>query len=314
MVKGIAYALGACLAWGLIYVIPQFLEGFSSIEITLGCYLFYGLISVLLFFYDRSVGKGRFSWAIWYKASYFSLVCTIAYYTFIVLALRFATPAICALTLGVSPIAIAFYGNWKKKECRYRSLILPTILIAVGHLTINIPQLNAGESPSTYLLGLFCAFIALVCWAWYAIENAQFLKENPQIASGDWSTLIGVTTLFWVFMGAIVIALFFSDLVVLEKYCSLDIAVLKFFIGCAVLGLVCTWLAAFLWNSASVSLPISLLGQLAVFETIFGLVYVYTLDGRLPSISEYVGISLFLTAVAYGIHASSRRVDLKEVG
>jgi len=31
--KGIFFVLAACFIWGLIFVIPQFMEGFSSIEI-----------------------------------------------------------------------------------------------------------------------------------------------------------------------------------------------------------------------------------------------------------------------------------------
>jgi len=312
MVKGIAYALGACLIWGLIFIIPQFLDGFTSIEITLGCYFFYGMISLFFLLNDLSQGKGRFEWPIWYKALYFSLISTIVYYTSIILALRFATPAICALTLGVSPIVIIFYGNWKKKECRFRTLILPSILIAIGLVTINAQQLMIGESSSTYFLGIFCAFIGLMCWAWYVIENSQFLKENPEVTAHEWSTLVGVATIFWVLVSGAILAIFFADEINIQKYYALDSATVRFFTGCGVLGLLCTWFAAFLWNRASVNLPMSLLGQLAVFETIFGLVYVYTLDGRLPSVTEYIGIFLFLSSVAYGIHSSSNRIQNSE--
>lgn len=307
MIKGIAYALGACLVWGLIFVVPQFLDGFSSIEISLGCYFFYGVISFVIYLYEWFQKSARFSWSTWYKASYFSLISTIIYYTSVVLALRFATPAISALILGISPIGIAFYGNSKKKEVRNRRLILPALLILLGLVVINAPLMTQSDSPSSYLLGLFCGFIGLLSWVWYVVENSHFLKENPTISPGDWSTLVGVATLFWVVLGGLILAFFFSEDINMHKYYNFDLPTVKFLIGCTILGVLCTWLAAYFWNQASMKLPISLLGQLAVFETIFGLIYVYTIDQRLPTHIEYLGISLFLSAVAVGIKQSSQK-------
>lgn len=302
MLQGIAYALGACLVWGMIFVIPQFLDGFTSIEITFGCYLFYGFISLLFFFID----KKQYTLSIWIKALYFSFISAIVYYTCVVLALRYAPPSICALTLGTTPIAIAFYGNWKKKECRFRSLLFPAFLIILGLVIINVPKIQEGNFPSQYFLGLALCSVGLMAWCWYVVENSRFLKDNSHIASTDWATLIGVATLFWVLLGSLVILLFFHHCFDFTKYFDSSYNLFSYFVGTAILGLGCTWLAGFLWNRASLKLPISLLGQLAVFETIFGLVYVYTVDQRLPTYNEGIGISLFLSAVAYGIRNSNK--------
>jgi len=306
MVKGIVFALAACSVWGLLFVIPQFLNGFSTIEITLGCYLFYGLISIGIFLTDRSRGKCCYPWAIWYKASYFSLISTIIYYTCVVLALRYATPATCALIMGTSPIVIAFYGNFKRKECRFRSLLIPSFLMVLGIIVLNTPQFGSNQNPVNYLLGLIFGFVGLISWGWYVVENSQFLKENPEVQSGDWSTLVGVATLFWVAFSAVVTLLFFRDHIDLNKFLLFDKALAHYALGCAILGLICTWLAAFFWNRSSMLLPVPLLGQLAIFETLFGLLYVYTFDQRLPSPVESLGISLLLGAVIYGIRSISQ--------
>ena len=122
MFLGVAFALCACFIWGLIFVVPQFMEGFSSIEIALGRYLLYGIISLLIFCKSKVQGSCHYSRPIWIKAIYFSLILTIVYYTFVVLSLRYSTPAICVLVLGLSPITIAFYGNWKQREIAFVSV------------------------------------------------------------------------------------------------------------------------------------------------------------------------------------------------
>jgi drug/metabolite transporter (DMT)-like permease len=142
MFKGITFALSACFIWGLIFIVPQFMTGFTSIEVALGRYFLYGIISSLIFCKDKFQGACSYGKDIWIKALYFSLISTIGYYTSVVLALRYSTPAVCALILGISPISIAFYGNWKQKETTFRSLIFPSLLILIGLVIINIPHLE----------------------------------------------------------------------------------------------------------------------------------------------------------------------------
>lgn len=68
MFKGIAFALSACFIWGLIFIIPQFMSSFSSIEIALGRYWFYGGISLLLLLKARLQGFCNYPLSVWIKA------------------------------------------------------------------------------------------------------------------------------------------------------------------------------------------------------------------------------------------------------
>lgn len=228
------------------------------------------------------------------------MLTTIGYYTFVVLALRYASPAICALILGISPISIAFYGNWKERECSFKSLILPSVLIFIGLVMINAPHLLEAESPSTYLLGLLCAFVALLTWSWFVVANSRFLRDHPEIKSSDWATLIGVATIGWVVILGVCLAVA-GNFDHPDKYLTLGPALIKYIAGCAALGLLCSWLGGYLWNTASHYLPVSLAGQLTIFETIFGLLFVCLLDKRIPPSFECVGIGLLLAAIFYGI-------------
>lgn len=307
MLKGVTFALGACFIWGLIFVVPQFMTGFSPIEVALGRYLFYGTISFVIFLRALAKGKCQYPKAIWGKALYFSLISTILYYTFLVLALEYSSPAICALILGVCPIMIAFYGNWREKEVSFKSLLLPSILILLGLAIINFPELKASEGSSVYFIGLLFSFLAALAWSAYVLLNANFIKNNSKICSSEWSTLLGVAALFWVFISTIVLNLFFQDQLHIEKYFLFNDELIRFLSGSAVLGLLCSWVGAFLWNKASIHLPISLAGQLTVFETIFGVLFAYMITQSLPSFREGVGIFILLTAIFYGIRKFSTR-------
>ena len=304
MLRGIVFALIACFFWGLIFVVPQFLQSYSSIEIALGRYSFYAVISLAIFARATWKGSCRYPRSIWIKSLYFSLASTMVYYTALVLALRCCAPAICALVLGTSPITIAFYGNWKERECSFKSLILPSLFILIGLVMINVPQIQGTESLSSYFLGLFCCLISLGAWSWYVVANSKFLRENPSVASNDWATMIGVSTLFWVALSTLIFS--WTGHFHVEKYMQWSPELSRYLIGCSVLGLFCSWLGGFLWNKSSHHLPVSLAGQLTIFETIFGLLFVYTLAQELPPLVESIGIFILLGAVGYGIRTFSK--------
>lgn len=305
LVKGVTFALAACLIWGLIFVVPEIMNGFSAIEVALGRYFVYGVISATLFFHGKSHGKYQYPRIVWIKSLYFSLISTVSYYTFLVLALRYSSPAIVALILGISPITIAFYGNWKQKEVPFKQLILPSLLILLGLITINFPYLQEASEPSSFLLGLVFTLISLGSWSWYVVANTQFFKDYPSVHSSEWSTIIGTATLFWVLLFAVVLFIFFPEQLNIDKYFIFDKDLQGFLLGSAILGVFCSWVGAFLWNQASHYLPIALAGQLTVFETIFGATFVYITSHTFPSLTESCGIAILLTAVVYGIRKFS---------
>lgn len=304
LITGIIFALLACLIWGLIFIVPQFMEGFHSLEITLGRYFLYGLVSLLLFCKEHFYGKKRYPRAVWIYALIFSLIGTILYYVNVVLALRFCSPAICALILGAGPIAIAFYGNWREKEIQYRQLAIPSIGILIGLIVLNLPHMNRDSLLGSYTLGLFCALLALAAWSWYVVENARFMRSHPEISANEWSSLVGVATLIWVIILSGILGPFFHDSIQFSSYLSSS-----FLLGSAVLGILCAWAGTLLWNKACLRLPVTLAGQLTLFETIFGVLYVYLLEQRLPPLMEAIGVGILLLAVLYGIRKTPARIE-----
>jgi drug/metabolite transporter (DMT)-like permease len=77
-----------------------------------------------------------------------------------------------------------------------------------------------------------------------------------------------------------------------------------------------SWLGNGLWNAASKRLPLTLSGQLIVFETLFALLYAFIYDHRLPRPLEAAAIALLLAGVSWSVrrHADdgAKRASLEE--
>jgi drug/metabolite transporter (DMT)-like permease len=187
--------------------------------------------------------------------------------------------------------------------------MVPSILIFVGLVAINLPHLHTSEAPSEYLLGVLYSFMALILWTWYAVANSEFLKTNPQVSSSDWSTLVGICSLFWVIVCGAAILIFDGDQINVDKYMTFDTHLKHYLMGCCILGFLCSWVGAYLWNKASSILPVSMAGQLMVFETIFGVSFVYILQQDLPPRMEWVGMAILIGAVIYGIRNIGKSHD-----
>lgn len=303
LLKGIIFALISCLIWGLIFVIPQLMIGFSPVEVVFGRYFFYGLISLSLFIKKKTSGLCNYAPNIWRKALLFSFAASFGYYTWVVIALRCADPAVCALILGLSPITIGVYANIIKKEGGLKTLFFPSLFIIFGLVMINLPHFQETSHLSDHLLGILFCLIALASWTWYAVKNAHFLKEHVEVNPSDWASMIGIMTLPWSMLGLTIFLFTLDPMSYIAKYTLANSSFQIFLLGSLILGLFCSWIAGFLWNKASLYLPVSLAGQLMIFETIFGVLFVYILEKRLPSLLETLGIVILLLSISYSMKA-----------
>lgn len=298
MLKGVLLVLSACFFWGFIFVIPGLMVGYSSLEIALGRYFFLGLASCAVILIKGLHQWRKFSWNIWRQAFFYALLVNVIYYSSLVTGLFYSGAAVIVLLVGISPITLTFYGNWHQKQCSNRRLILPTIFIAAGLICVNLSSFSSlqAETSWKYGFGLLCGLFSLIIWNWYVIANGEFLKKNPNVSPSDWSTMIGVGTFAWVILICIGVA-FVIPIDDLMKNKELDSSLLSFILGGVILGLVCSWLGSYLWNCGSQALPISLAGQLTIFETIFGLAFVYLVEQRYPTLIESLGILTILGGV-----------------
>jgi drug/metabolite transporter (DMT)-like permease len=290
MIKGVILALSSCFMWGLIFIIPSFMTTFNSFEIALGRHAVFGCVSLGVLSYYSFYLNRRFSWQVWLKGVIFALFVNIVYYTFLVLSVKLTSSSLTALILGMSPILIACYGSWAEKEVNLKKIAFPCFFIALGLACIHLPLLatQSREFDFFYLLGMLGALIALLTWSWYVVANAKFLKLHPELRAAEWATVMGSSTFLWVvFLSALY--RFYQGPTGWEKFSSFTPELKTFILGCAILGIFCSWVGAYLWNHACAILPI------------FGLLFFYILEHAFPPVYEIIGVLLILFGVAYAL-------------
>ena len=298
MISGIVFIIAACLCWGAIFVIPNYLTGFGALEITLGRYFFFGLVSLAALLAAKRHLFQRQYWHFWPKAIVYGFFSTIGCYTGVVYCIQYANSAVAALIFGMSPITIALCGNWIKKEYGFKGFAFPIALMLLGIILVNLDAFEIkGASLPSYCLGLLAGLLSLASWTGYTIANFHFMdkyiKSSPSeatLTNNDWVVMSGVATLFLVF----VFACIFTDV---SHFFTPSAELTTFLLGSLVQGTICTWLAFFFWNSGNLRLPIALAGQLSIFEMIFGLLLVYLCDQRWPLAFEFTGIFLMIFGV-----------------
>ena len=288
--------------WALAFAAPLSLSSASAAEIALGRFIVYGLISLAALGPVRIATLPR---RFLIRATVYALAGNIVYYGLLVLGIQLADAALAVLVIGLLPVTVSLFGASRADLKSGKNLLIALALFVVGVSIYNLAKTDFLRDLSHFsALGLACLLASLVMWTWYAVDNARFLKSLPGISAADWSSIIGVVSL-----GVSVLALPLSwSLGLARNPLSLTIDELTTIaLWSVVLGAGSTWLGSALFNRASTILRTSILGQLIIFEAVFGIFYVFLFSGELPGLYELFGLSLALVAVWLSIRQFQRR-------
>jgi|GEM_PF-3650439 len=308
MIVGILYLLAASLCWSAVFVLPEFLQAFSSIEISLSRFFFFGLISVIILLIKKRKLLSKSYITFWKKALLFGFVSTLATYTATLVCIKYTNSSTAALLFGAVPMIVALIGNFRKREYPFRLFTLPCLAMGIGLLICNLEAFRLqGISLPLFLLGILSGIVAIGFWIWYVIACFDFIKDNAEIDSIDWVVMLGSAVFCLVFVAGACYFVFLD----MEKYRSFG-SDIRFFTGATFfLGAVSSWCALYFWTGGNSRLPISLVAQIAMFELIFGLTLIYVVKKRVPLAKEAVGIFLMLFGALYGIN-SLNKFSVKE--
>ena len=310
MWTGTLFALAAGLMWGLVFVGPLLLPEYPAALQSFGRYLAFGLIALPLAWFDRATLK-TLTRADWIEAAKLALVGNIVYYLFLASAIQRAGGPLPTMIIGTLPVVIAVTSNLRDHvrdgRLRWRALAPSLLLIGAGISCVNHAELAALRAdpqadPERYAFGALLAVGAVVCWTWYPIRNADWLRAHPDRHPRGWATAQGVATLPLALLGFLA---WWGWRALQPGDFALPLGPRPgIFVGLMfAIGLFASWLGTLCWNEASQRLPTTLAGQLIVFETLSALAYAFVLRGRWPEPLTLAGIMLLVAGVAWALRA-----------
>lgn len=302
MLAGVLFALAAGLMWGLIFVGPLLVPDYPGALQSVGRYVAFGLIALPLAWRDRKRLR-QLTYSDWIEALKLALVGNLIYYTCLANAIQRTGAPVSTMIIGTLPVVIAISANLlyghHDGRLAWRKLVPVLVLIVLGLGFVNVAEWQqSGQQIALmrYLSGIGLAIMAVICWTWYPLRNARWLREHPERKATTWATAQGLATLPLAVVG--------YALVSIQLHFSQPAFALPFgprpgtFIALmAVIGLVCSWLGALCWNEASQRLPTVLVGPLIVFETLAGLAYTFLLRQSWPTLPTLCGIFCLITGV-----------------
>jgi drug/metabolite transporter (DMT)-like permease len=218
------------------------------------------------------------------------------------------------MIIGTLPVVIADAANLlnHQRDGRFPWLKLapPLALILLGIACVNHvewttllqnPQADTGR----YITGAALALGAVVCWTWYPLKNADWLRGHPDRNPRVWATAQGLATLPLALLGY---AAFWLWTGINQDPLPMPLGPRPLeFIGLMMaIALFASWLGTLCWNAASQRLPTALAGQLIVFETLAALAYTFWLRGQWPEPVTLAGIALLVAGVIGGVRVKAK--------
>ena len=298
---GIVFGVLAGAVWGAVFLVPALLPQFPPLLLSCARYLMYGAFSLVLAWpwLPRLLRKLTRA-DVWLLVK-LALAGNLIYYVGVASAVQMAGVAATALIIGITPVAITLLGRRDAGAVPLRRLAWPIALVLAGVACINLDVLmspHAQQRPlGERLFGMLCAAVAVASWAWYAAQNARFLKSQNRFDGNQWSLLWGIVTgllggLIWL------LVLPFPGDAFTPAAGTTDADWMRFWGMNLALAVACSWFGNWMWNAASTRLPLTLGGQMLVFETLFAMLYGFLWAQRWPTWLALLAIALLVAGVA----------------
>jgi drug/metabolite transporter (DMT)-like permease len=289
---GVGFGVAAGALWGLVFLAPELARDFTAVQLAAGRYLVYGLISACLLLPRWRPLRAWLEGAHWRGLVGLSLLGNILYYVLLASAVQWGGVAMTSLVIGFLPVAVTLVGSRASGAVPLRRLAPSLWLsaVAIGCIAWQSMAGSHGQVQPHRVAGLLCAIGALAAWTAYAVYNARWLARLDHVSAHDWNLLTGVVT------GALALLLIPAALLT-DTATHSDEAWLRFAGISTGIAVFASILGNGLWNRMSRLLPLTLVGQMILFETLFALLYGFLWERRLPTPIECLAIVALVTGV-----------------
>lgn len=285
---GIAAGIIAGALWGLVFLAPELTPAFTPMQLAAGRYVAYGLVAVVLVspLWRRLVKE--LSWKEWRGLLWISFTGNIVYYVFLAKAVQEGGVAMASLVIGLLPVAVTLVGSRDRHAVPLRHLVPSIVLGLAGLGCISWQTMTSAGTGS--LIGLLCAIGALVSWTIYAVGNSRWLGRLTTVTPHEWNLLTGLVTGVEAVLLAVPAFVGATAAHDAPEWMHFIAVVTGVAIFCSIVG------NAF-WNYASRALPLTMMGQMIVFETIFAALYGFLWEQRWPTVAELAAMVLLVAGV-----------------
>ena len=303
---GLLNGMAAGALWGLIFLLPLLLPAFNGWQLAAARYLVYGALALLLLlprWHKAMRGMGTREWL---ALMGLSMLGNILYYVLLAFSVQRVGAAPAALVLGLIPVVVTLAGSRQQGALPMRALAPPLALCLLGAALVALESLMAAapggsgaaaaSGPWQRALGLLAAAGALLSWSAYSIWNSHWLLRRPDISPWDWSLLTGLST------GALALLLAvpaFGPGLLGSASAHGAGDWLRFWLLTSALAILASIVGNGFWNRASRLLPLTMIGQMIVFETVFALLYGFVHAWRLPRALEWLAALALIGGVLW---------------
>jgi len=293
MSVGIANGVASGALWGVVFLAPAVLSGFAPLQLAAARYLVYGALALLLLVPRWPALRSRIGLTEWTALAWLSLLGNLLYYVLLSVSVQWSGGAAASLIVGMVPVLVAVTAA-REPGAVPLSKLAPALALCVAGVVLMgwaaMASSHVHASTGRRLVGLLCAVGALLSWTVYSVGNARWLARCPEVSGHDWSLLTGVAT------GAL--ALLVAPLAFAGGGQGRPAAEWGlFWLVAAAVAVLASILGNACWNRASRALPLSLGGQMIVFETLFGLLYGFLWQQRWPLPLELLAAGCLLAGV-----------------
>lgn len=298
---GIVCGAAAGALWGLVFLAPELARAFSPLELTIGRYLAYGAISAILIAPRWRALAARLGRREWIALGWLALAGNTIYYIFLSSAVQMGGIAMTSLVIGFLPVAVTIIGSRDRSAVPLAKLVPSLLLCGAGAVCIGWQAVATLAASTSFapIIGLFCAVGALVSWTAFAVGNSRWLARLDTISVHDWNLLTGVVTGM---QSVLLIPL--ALMIGTGRHGELDWA--QFAAVSIGVALFASIAGNALWNRMSRLLPLTLVGQMILFETLFALIYGFVWEQRGPTLLEASAFLLISASVISCIAAHRR--------
>jgi drug/metabolite transporter (DMT)-like permease len=295
MLIGILCGIATCALWGLTFVVPRAVAPFTTLDLTVARYGLFALASLVLMVHPRFRPRGIKPRLV-ITALLLGGIGYVGYFVSVAYAVRFAGAAIPPLVIGTMPVLLALIANLRDRSVPWQLLVAPLALIAAGIAWVNVSVFASAPvgDRSMLVLGIGSAGVGLVLWVVYGLASTAAMQSADAPDILQWTGLQGIGA----GLGSLVLIPMTS---INTPLVYTDVDLLRFVLWSLIMGLAGAWLATLLWMIASRRLPLALAAQLIVAETVFGLLFGFVFEQRLPTVAEAGGSLLQLAGVGMAI-------------